>query len=113
MSTCNEGGTMTEASETRPEATPTGPSASPDEYYEVDTVDEFARRHRISRAQVYKEVAAGKLIASKLGKRTIITREHAAEWRRALPRMSSPGKDSTIGRPKRKAEAEAPGPEAA
>jgi hypothetical protein len=42
--------------------------------------------------------------------RTLILREHAAAWRKALPRMASPGEDSTIGR-KRKGEAEAEAPE--
>jgi hypothetical protein len=44
----------------------------------------LAYRHRISRAQVYKEIASGQLVASKLGKRTLITREAAADWRMAL-----------------------------
>jgi hypothetical protein len=104
---------MNESTRPSPEATPTGPSTSPNEY-EAHTIEEFAYRNRISRSQAYKEVAAGRLIASKVGLRTIITREHAAEWRRALPRMASPGKDSTVGRKRKaEAEAEAPGPEVA
>jgi hypothetical protein len=102
---------MSELSGPWSDITPTGPSTSPDEY-EADTIDEFARRHRISRAQAYKEVAEGRLIASKVGVRTLILREHAAAWRKALPRMVSPGEDSAVGQ-KRKRETEAPGPEAA
>jgi hypothetical protein len=56
------------------------------EYY-ADTIDEFAVKNRISRAQVYKEIAADRLAASKIGTRTIITKEAGAAWRRALPRM--------------------------
>jgi hypothetical protein len=64
------------------------PSRSPPvDEFDADTVEEFARRHRISRAQTYKEIAAGRLIASKVGTRTLILREHSAAWRQALPRI--------------------------
>ncbi len=53
----------------------------------ADTVEEFAVKNRISRSQTYKEIAAGRLIARKIGSRTIITHEDGAAWRRALPRM--------------------------
>ena len=51
------------------------------------SVENFAKDHNISRAQSYKEIAAGRLIARKVGARTIILEEDAEAWRRALPRM--------------------------
>jgi hypothetical protein len=54
---------------------------------EACRVDEFAKDHDISRAQVYEEIRMGRLIARKVGSRTLITAEDAAAWRRALPRM--------------------------
>lgn len=51
------------------------------------TVDEFAALNRTSRSQIYKEIAAGRLIARKIGARTIITGEDGAAWRRSLPVM--------------------------
>jgi hypothetical protein len=49
------------------------------------SIPEFAALHAISRTQAYREIAAGRLIASKVGKRTVITAEKAAEWRGSLP----------------------------
>ena len=57
--------------------------------YYADTIAEFALKSRISRAQVYKEIAAGRLRAVKVGTRTLITREAGEVWRRTLPRMQS------------------------
>jgi hypothetical protein len=58
--------------------------------FDADTVEEFAVKNRISRSQVYKEIAAGRLRARKVASRTIITREDGATWRRSLPVMTSP-----------------------
>jgi hypothetical protein len=49
-----------------------------DERDGADSVERFAAKHAISRAQTYLEIAAGRLIARKVGSRTIITREDAA-----------------------------------
>src|SRR5262252_818680 len=49
----------------------------------ADSIERFAAKNAISRAQAYKEIAAGRLIARKVASRTIITREDAARWRRA------------------------------
>jgi hypothetical protein len=54
---------------------------------EACTVEEFARRHGISRSQAYVEISVGRLIARKVNSCTIVTREDAAAWRRSLPRM--------------------------
>jgi hypothetical protein len=53
------------------------------------SIERFAAKHAISRAQVYKEIAEGRLIARKVGSRTIITWEDAATWRCTLPKMSA------------------------
>jgi hypothetical protein len=50
-------------------------------------VEEWAARNGISRSQTYKEIRAGRLIARKVGNRTIITEEDGAAWRHALPQM--------------------------
>ena len=55
----------------------------------ADTVERFAEKNAISRAQAWKELAAGRLIGRKVGARTIITHEDAAAWRRALPKTSA------------------------
>jgi hypothetical protein len=56
---------------------------------EACRVDQFAKDNDISRAQAYKEIREGRLIARKVGTRTLITAEDAAAWRRALPRMQA------------------------
>ncbi len=53
----------------------------------AERIEEFAVNNRISRAQAYKEIAAGRLIATKVGSTTIILPEDAAAWRRALPKL--------------------------
>jgi hypothetical protein len=49
------------------------------------SVPAFGKAHTISRTQVYREIGSGRLKASKIGKRTVITAESAAAWRAALP----------------------------
>ena len=61
--------------------------SSHDEHDGADSIERFAAKNAISRAQAYKEIAAGRLIARKVASRTIITREDAARWRRALPKI--------------------------
>jgi hypothetical protein len=51
------------------------------------SVDGFSEAHDISRAQTYVEIREGRLTARKVGTRTIITAEDAAEWRSSLPVM--------------------------
>lgn len=51
----------------------------------IFSIPAFANTHAISRTQTYREIAGGRLIASKIGKRTVITAENAAKWRAALP----------------------------
>src|SRR5262249_17671129 len=67
--------------------------------FDADTIEEFAVKNRISRSQVYKEIDAGRLIASKVQSRTIITRENGAAWRRALPTPKPPTPPRTTSAP--------------
>jgi hypothetical protein len=78
--------------------------------HDAFTVADFAERHGISRAMVYVELRQGRLIASKVGTRTIITKEAADAWRSALPPM----KPGEVGRSRRRWRGiEATGPEVA
>ncbi|MEQ1802482.1 MAG: DNA-binding protein [Gammaproteobacteria bacterium] len=45
---------------------------------------EFAESHSLSRTTVYKEIAAGRLKVSKVGRRTLVTLEQAADWRASV-----------------------------
>jgi len=54
---------------------------------DADSVDSFCKRHSISRPFFYRLLQEGKgpkII--KLGRRTLITRESAAEWRKRMER---------------------------
>jgi hypothetical protein len=62
----------------------------------ADSVEGFAAKNAISRAQAFKEIADGRLIARKVGSRTIITHEDAAKWRRRLPKAKPNGSRSVV-----------------
>ena len=62
-----------------------------DDHAAAYTVEQFATKHAISRAQAYKEISAGRLTARKVGGRTIVTIEDAAKWRRTLPKAPANG----------------------
>lgn len=51
----------------------------------ADPVPVAATRLGICRAQIYKEMAAGRLSARKAGRRTLIERTEQARWLAALP----------------------------
>lgn len=51
----------------------------------ADTVIDAASRLSICRAQLYKEIKAGRLVARKAGRRTLIERTEQARWLAALP----------------------------
>jgi hypothetical protein len=55
----------------------------------ADSVEHFAEKNAISRAQAFKEISSGRLIARKVGSRTIITHEDAAKWRSSLPKAAA------------------------
>jgi hypothetical protein len=54
------------------------------------SINEFAETHSISRSQTYVELNSGRLVGSKVGNKTIITRENAAAWRKNLPKFQPP-----------------------
>ena len=49
------------------------------------TVDDFCQRHSLSRGKFYSLVAEGRAPRlMRVGRRTLISREAAADWRRAM-----------------------------
>jgi hypothetical protein len=55
------------------------------------SVDEFARRNRIGLTTAYVEIRAGRLIARKVGRRTLVLAEDARSWRESLPKLQPGG----------------------
>ena len=53
----------------------------------ADSVSVAAGRLSICRAQLYREIGAGRLVARKLGRRTLIERAEQQAWLSALPVM--------------------------
>lgn len=51
----------------------------------ADTVDVAAARLSICRAQLYKEVAAGRIKVRKAGRRTLVERSEQQRWLSSLP----------------------------
>ena len=51
------------------------------------SISEFCQRYSVGRTVAYAEIAAGRLQALKLGRRTLISLDGAEEWLRALPKM--------------------------
>jgi hypothetical protein len=49
------------------------------------SIESFARAHDIGRTKTLQQIRSGKLIARKIGTRTIITVEDARVWRESLP----------------------------
>jgi hypothetical protein len=60
------------------------------------SVEVWAARHGLSRAAAYREIASGRLVARKVGARTIITAEDSAAWRRSLPRAPASARDEAV-----------------
>jgi hypothetical protein len=55
---------------------------------------QFCREYSIGLTKFYAELAAGRLVARKLGRRTMILAEDARHWANSLPRVEV--KDPTI-----------------
>lgn len=53
---------------------------------EAFSPDEFAKRHGIGRTTVIAEIKNGRLIAKKIGKRTLISTDDGKAWLASLPR---------------------------
>ena len=51
-------------------------------------IREFCLRYGIGRTHAYQEIAAGRLRAVKVGRRTLITHDAAEAWLAGLPEMS-------------------------
>jgi hypothetical protein len=68
-----------------PEATPVPAMAM--------SVEAFAKSHGIGRTLAYREIAAGRLRVAKVGKRSLVTAEAAADWRAAISQPANPAAD--------------------
>jgi hypothetical protein len=53
------------------------------------SANEFKRRYSISNATFYRQIAAGRLKARKLGTKTLIFAADEAAWRNSLPALKS------------------------
>jgi excisionase family DNA binding protein len=51
------------------------------------SISEFCRQYGIGRTNAYQEIAAGRLRAVKVGRRTLITQEAAEAWLTSLPEL--------------------------
>jgi hypothetical protein len=60
--------------------------------YSIPQLAEYAG---IGRSMLYAEIGAGRLIASKAGRRTIVTRENAKAWLRELPTTQTSIRNAT------------------
>ncbi len=48
------------------------------------SIPRFCDTHDIGRSKVYEEIAAGRLRVMKVGRRTLISAEAAADWRKLM-----------------------------
>jgi excisionase family DNA binding protein len=51
------------------------------------TINDFCRYYGIGRTKTYGEIAAGRLLARKVGKRTLILKSDADRWLTTLPTL--------------------------
>jgi hypothetical protein len=49
------------------------------------SIERLAKESDISRSMIYEEITAGRLIARKIGRRTVVRRSDALRWLRLLP----------------------------
>ena len=54
----------------------------------ADTVDQFCEVYTVGRTFTYDEINAGRLIARKAGKRTLILRTDSKSWADSLPKIT-------------------------
>jgi excisionase family DNA binding protein len=54
------------------------------------SINEFCERNNVGKDKVYDEIRAGRLIARKAGKRTLILDSDEDTWRESLPRLELP-----------------------
>jgi hypothetical protein len=51
------------------------------------SLEDFAKHHRIGLSTVYGEIRSGRLLARKIGRRTVIASADARAWTDQLPRV--------------------------
>jgi excisionase family DNA binding protein len=62
------------------------------------SIDEFCSRYGVGRTTAYQEIAARRLRAVKVGRRTLITRDAAEAWLASLPSVQAPSQTTTPSR---------------
>lgn len=55
----------------------------------ADAIPVAAERLSICRAQLYIEIRAGRIVARKLGRRTLVERSEQSKWLSSLPTMAA------------------------
>jgi hypothetical protein len=55
----------------------------------ASSIPEFSQRNGIGESTTYKEIRTGRLVARKVGRRTIITNDDERAWRDNLPRLQA------------------------
>jgi hypothetical protein len=53
------------------------------------SLNTFCDENGISKATAYREIAASRLEARKVGRRTIVTKEAARDWLKSLPKLGA------------------------
>ena len=56
-----------------------------DVHIQAFTIPDFCRAYGIGRTHAYAEIATGRLLACKIGRRTVIRKRDADAWLAALP----------------------------
>jgi excisionase family DNA binding protein len=62
------------------------------------SIDEFWSRYGVGRTTAYREIAARRLRAVKVGRRTLITHDAAEAWLASLPSVQAPRQTTTPSR---------------
>jgi hypothetical protein len=62
-------------------------------------ITRLAKESDISRSMIYEEIAAGRLIARKVGRRTVVRRSDALLWLRSLPVLEATDCNGVQSRP--------------
>ena len=57
------------------------------DHAEAFDIASFCQRFRTNRTALYRELDAGRLVAKKVGRRTIITKADALHWLENLPKQ--------------------------
>jgi excisionase family DNA binding protein len=62
------------------------------------SISQFCLRYGIGRTNAYQEIAAGRLRAVKVGRRTLITRDAAETWLAELPAFTQSNRSLAVRR---------------